>query len=76
MTGYFAIMTKIRTEKGCIPYAGGFKTRNINCNDPRGEFYDIKKDVYERTPIPDNELTSDEKALKASFAAVLGSMHN
>jgi arylsulfatase A len=62
--------------EGLHPIRRWVQNTEYKLYDSTGEFYDIKKDLYERTPIPDNELTSDEKTLKASFSAVLGTMHN
>jgi arylsulfatase A len=44
--------------------------------DSTGKFFDIKKDLYERSPIPDDQLTPKEKETKAQFASILSTMHN
>lgn len=36
-----------------------------------GNFYDIRADVYERNPIPNNQLTPDEKKTKNQFTKIL-----
>lgn len=49
---------------------------NYKLFDTTGLFYNIKKDPYEASPIPDSKLTPQEKATKASFQQVLATMHN
>lgn len=41
-----------------------------------GRFYDIVRDILERDPIPDRQLTAEEKTVKQQFINVLGEMHN
>jgi arylsulfatase A len=36
-----------------------------------GNFYDIRADVYEKHPIPNNQLTADQKKTKNRFANIL-----
>ena len=40
------------------------------------KFYNIVKDTFETYPIPDNELTTQEKQIKNQFIQVLQSEHN
>lgn len=40
------------------------------------QFYNILKDTFETSPIPDENLTPEEKATKNQFIKVLQSMHN
>lgn len=39
-------------------------------------FLNMVKDTFERSPIPDNKLTPQEKQIKQSFISVLHKMHN
>ena len=39
-------------------------------------FFNVKKDVEEKTPLKDNDLTPAEVLIKANFKAVLATMHN
>lgn len=39
------------------------------------KFYNVKKDAEEKNPIPDDQLTTQEKIIKANFRAVLDTMH-
>ena len=36
-----------------------------------GKFYDLQTDIYEKHPIPANQLTSDEKKTKKAFKVIL-----
>jgi hypothetical protein len=36
-----------------------------------GNFYNIRTDVYEKSPIPDSQLTPDEKKLKNQWKKIL-----
>jgi len=44
--------------------------------DSLNTFYNIKNDLYEKSPIPDSKLTSREKAIKQNFANIMKTMHN
>lgn len=41
-----------------------------------GKFYNIKDDMYEKNPIPDNALTAQELKIKQRFRKILDTMHN
>ncbi len=41
-----------------------------------GSFYDIINDILEQHPIPDHDLTDEEKQTKVKFENVLSQMHN
>jgi arylsulfatase A len=43
--------------------------------DSTGNFYNIKKDIYETSPIPDSKLTPKERSTKNYFQSVLDTMH-
>jgi arylsulfatase A len=40
------------------------------------QFYNMVKDTFERSPIPDSKLTPQEKQIKQNFIGVLQKMHN
>ena len=62
--------------EGKHPTVRWVKDKNYKLYDSTGEFYSIKKDVYERNPLSDNELSADQKAIKEKFASILSTMHN
>jgi arylsulfatase A len=43
--------------------------------DSTGLFYNLRKDIYEKSPIPNNKLTPQEKVIKNYFQSVLDTMH-
>ena len=49
---------------------------NYKLFDTTDLFYNIKKDPFEQSPIPDSKLTPAQKQIKANFEQVLSTMHN
>ncbi len=64
-----------RDEKPPIRYVND---RNYKLYDTLGykNFYNIKRDVNETSPLPDSVLTSEEVAIKQKFERVLQKEHN
>jgi arylsulfatase A len=59
-----------------IPIQRWVQDKNYKLYDSTGKFYSIKEDMYEKTPLSDDALSADQKAVKEKFTTILSKMHN
>lgn len=62
--------------EGRHPIRRWVQDKNYKLYDSTGGFYSIKADLYERTPLSDDQLSPVQMAIKRKFASVLKTMKN